>query len=764
MGDLEPWPGHANGILSEPNPESLLNPYPPNPDLTTIDEATWQRAEEAAQEVLRHIHPTVASEKSRMAVVEYVDHIITKYIGTVVSPFGSVPLKTYLPDGDIDLTALVEPNSEHLLPEDVWSVLDMEEKNPYAKFEVKDVQLVLAEVKLVKCLVQNIVVDISFNQVGGLFTLCFLEEVDLLIGKDHLFKRSIMLIKSWCYYESRILGAHHGLISTYALETLILYIFHLFHKTLDSPLAVLYRFLDYYSKFDWDNQGISVHGPISLASLPEIAAEAPEIPASDLLIQEDFVNRCLDRYQVKIPNKPNDIRGFFRKNLNIVDPLKPTNNLGRSVSRGNFYRIRSAFVFGARKLGQILSLPAGSIPDEVNTFFRNTLERHGSGGPRPDVPDQTSNSPYVDLEASIAQMSMHYPNGHIPNYRPVAYPHNLSPHMFVHEENVQRLGGSEPDSSETPSDSPSEEHPELDGFADITGNGDLNVKNLFFALTLFENKQPESFMLPGQPAGPDSSPVVAIPYRPFMGGRYGRRGMHGYAGVNGFMPGSHFASPVGYYVLRSPFIPPSGQYGTDESPKTRGTGTYLPLSHQRQDHQQQQQFRGRIHPRGKPRNMVRPDQGGSIPELFPSEESILDSTSTPVHRPPPPPPPLHIPYRVPNGRWAPVSPVMGVQQSQQLGIRGNRGRNSRPLFSQEQQVEFGSLGSVVLHPNDPNYTVGMQSPAPPPPVPAVTQIGQRSSNVGSAFGHRPVPPNNRSRRINQTYRLKDEEDFPPLSG
>jgi hypothetical protein len=28
-------------------------------------------------------------------------------------------------------------------------------------------------------------------------------------GKDHLFKRSIMLIKNWCYYESYILGAQH---------------------------------------------------------------------------------------------------------------------------------------------------------------------------------------------------------------------------------------------------------------------------------------------------------------------------------------------------------------------------------------------------------------------------------------------------------------------------------------------------------------------------------------------------------------------------
>lgn len=129
--------------------------------------------------------------------------------------------------------------------------------------------LLVFQVRLVKCLIDNIIVDISFNQMGGLCTLCFLElvcryelivalptfalpkfmytfvfslnswsQVDRHIGKDHLFKRSIILIKAWCYYESRILGAHHGLISTYALETLVLYIFNLFHKTMDGPLAV----------------------------------------------------------------------------------------------------------------------------------------------------------------------------------------------------------------------------------------------------------------------------------------------------------------------------------------------------------------------------------------------------------------------------------------------------------------------------------------------------------------------------------------------
>lgn len=63
-------------------------------------------------------------------------------------------------------------------------------------------------------------------------------QVDRVVGRNHLFKRSILLIKAWCYYESRILGAQHGLISTYALETLVLFIFHFFFTYLRGPLSV----------------------------------------------------------------------------------------------------------------------------------------------------------------------------------------------------------------------------------------------------------------------------------------------------------------------------------------------------------------------------------------------------------------------------------------------------------------------------------------------------------------------------------------------
>ncbi|XP_062182543.1 uncharacterized protein LOC133886747 isoform X2 [Phragmites australis] len=359
-------------------------PVPAHPDPSSISPDAWRRFEGATLAVVSKIQPTVSSERLRAAVIDYVQRLFRFHAGCQVFPFGSVPLKTYLPDGDIDLTTFGSAASDENLANEVFVILESEERRKDSEFEVKDVQYINAQVKLVKCLVQNIVVDISFNQIGGLCTLCFLEKVDNKFGKNHLFKRSIMLIKDWCYYESRILGAHHGLISTYALETLVLYIFHIFHKSLDGPLAVLYRFLDYYSKFDWDNKGISLFGPVSLSSLPELVTDPPDTHDDDFLPREEFLKECAETFSVPLRNSEKNARVFSRKFLNIVDPLNQSNNLGRSVSKGNFYRIRSAFDFGARKLGRILQVPASSTVNEVNQFFRNTLKRNCTGL-RPDV-------------------------------------------------------------------------------------------------------------------------------------------------------------------------------------------------------------------------------------------------------------------------------------------------------------------------------------------------------------------------------------------
>ncbi|KZV25782.1 hypothetical protein F511_04843 [Dorcoceras hygrometricum] len=344
----------------------------PRPDLVSFKKEYLSAAEEAAQEVLDCIHPTLDSEEERSDVTDHLRRLIKAH----VFPYGSVPLKTYLPDGDIDLTVLGDPSAGESLPHDVFAVLRGEEQNENSEYQIRDTQIIDAEVKLVKCIVQNVVVDISFNQIGGLSTLCFLEQVDRLVGKNHLFKRSIILIKTWCFYESRILGSTHGLISTYALETLILYIFQLFHSTITGPLVALYMFLDCYSQFDWDNYCVSLKGPVRISSLPNIEVKMPDSVLNGLLLVEEFIENCVGMFSVSLKSLEANQKAFQPKHLNIIDPLKENNNLGRSVNRGNSFRIRSAIKYGARKLGLVLSLPSDQVADGIRKFFANALSRH----------------------------------------------------------------------------------------------------------------------------------------------------------------------------------------------------------------------------------------------------------------------------------------------------------------------------------------------------------------------------------------------------
>ncbi|KAL6905751.1 hypothetical protein ACP4OV_003352 [Aristida adscensionis] len=540
LAEPEPVPGQEPVAMpAHADPSSVS--MPAHPDPTSISPDAWSRFESATVAVVGKIQPTVSSERLRAAIIDYVQRLFRFRVGCEVFPFGSVPLKTYLPDGDIDLTAFGPVSSDENLANEVRAILQSEERRKDAEFEVKDVQCINAEVKLVKCLVQNIVVDISFNQIGGLCTLCFLEKVDQLFGKDHLFKRSIVLIKDWCYYESRILGAHHGLISTYALETLVLYILHIFHKSLDGPLAVLYRFLDYYSKFDWDNKGISLFGPVSLSSLPELVTDSPDTHDDDFHQREVFLKEFSKTFGVPPRNSEDSARVFSRKFLNIVDPLKKSNNLGRSVSKGNFYRIRSAFDLGARKLGKTLQVPASSIVNETNQFFRNTLKRNRSGV-RPDV--------LVDALAT-------------------------SNSVFA-SENSQRGGAAN------------------DTVSDLTGDLNTHWNNLMY-VQQYQLDNPTSQVYYQMPSTP---PAQYQNTRSSNG--HGRKNAFGYAGTNGVVPGPSF-SPS--YVWFRPYFQTddptamrargTGTYFPDpnlcrDRPSTgrgeRGRNHFPPNNHQRFHH------------------------------------------------------------------------------------------------------------------------------------------------------------------------------------
>ena len=58
-----------------------------------------------------------------------------------------MPLKTYLPDGDIDLTAISELHRfNDTWASDVSAILEHEERNREPEFHVKEVKCIYAEV------------------------------------------------------------------------------------------------------------------------------------------------------------------------------------------------------------------------------------------------------------------------------------------------------------------------------------------------------------------------------------------------------------------------------------------------------------------------------------------------------------------------------------------------------------------------------------------------------------------------------------------
>jgi hypothetical protein len=85
--------------------------------------------------------------------------------------------------------------------------------------------------------------------------------------RPNLLKKGIILVKAWCYYEARVLGAHHSLLSSYALEVMVLYVLQHYHRRTRTPFALLVTYLQVFSAFDWSTYGLTLHGPIPLSQI-----------------------------------------------------------------------------------------------------------------------------------------------------------------------------------------------------------------------------------------------------------------------------------------------------------------------------------------------------------------------------------------------------------------------------------------------------------------------------------------------------------------
>jgi hypothetical protein len=66
------------------------------------------------------------------------------------------------------------------------------------------------------------------------------------------------------------------------------------------------------------------------------AADPPRTDTDELLLSKSFLDRCNHLYGVMPRTQENQGQPFVSKHFNVIDPLRINNNLGRSVSKGNY--------------------------------------------------------------------------------------------------------------------------------------------------------------------------------------------------------------------------------------------------------------------------------------------------------------------------------------------------------------------------------------------------------------------------------------------
>ena len=220
--------------------------------------------------------------------------------------------------------------------------------------------------KIIKCKYENLSIDISINNFIGLSKLILLNFADLQFSQyfennQYLFRRTLLLIKSWCLYEGCIVGSNIGLLASYAVEVLVIYLFNNFHKNFKNEFEAFLEFFKVIKIIDWDNFSICIEGFIPLNTVDEVnlmqflidKKKNPE----QIFSMKDFINFFTHYEKYREIEK---LQAIGNKNIlnlkyfNILDPLCVTNNIGRSVNFHNFSKIKKVFEIISRDLDFII--------------------------------------------------------------------------------------------------------------------------------------------------------------------------------------------------------------------------------------------------------------------------------------------------------------------------------------------------------------------------------------------------------------------------
>ena len=213
------------------------------------------------------------------------------YYNTYILPYGSFPMKSYLKNADIDITIFLQSKQEQNIiteiPVELISNMIILIKDEFERYNKEsafvlfsEIKLIMADVRLLKCKIKNISLDISVNNFSGIYKVVLIDYIENQFknefnrlnlftdnsfseNKIQIFRRTLILIKAWCSFEGNLMGSNIGLMASYALEILVIYVFNLHYDNIYNEFDGFEKFFEIMDTFDWEKSIISLFGIFS---------------------------------------------------------------------------------------------------------------------------------------------------------------------------------------------------------------------------------------------------------------------------------------------------------------------------------------------------------------------------------------------------------------------------------------------------------------------------------------------------------------------
>ena len=383
--------------------------------------------------ILEIIAPNIEREKERNDSFSIIKEIIIKKLYSklpdyfiYILPYGSFPAKTYLKNADIDITIFFELKSSKTIIIDIpgdfinrafYLIKDTLEKyNKDNSCELfSDIKIIAADVQLLKFKIGSVSVDISVNNFSGMYKILFIDFIERQLGnqfnknnlffdnsyssnKINIFRRTLLLIKAWCFYEGNLMGSNIGLMANYTLEILVIYIFNMHYEYIFNEFDAFEKFFEFMEEINLEKNVISLFGVISNLSFHQklSAFNSDIFEEENLSVNQpfwffenkykDIKDKSEESDVIENLNKINnfkpllkidEVKGFinqinkiigniylkkegkvinvtnYDKIVNILDPLNNHNNLGKSINFHSYSKMKKIIKYMNKKLKKI---------------------------------------------------------------------------------------------------------------------------------------------------------------------------------------------------------------------------------------------------------------------------------------------------------------------------------------------------------------------------------------------------------------------------